>query len=197
MKQNPRIYTYKPPQPQTCFLSFRSSYVRYNTQIFQTQQIPKPNSSFHLADLSSLPGCAAIIPHSQPGRYLGGPVESFLSPTSHILSVSKLCPFDSPICPFLSNPTVPVSVQGRGSSSFSRATVFLGLYSPLVVFLSKPFSTSFQHSPSIMPTLPSPCMRLTRTSLLPKIVVLQVWYLDSSVSITRELVRNADSQAPL
>ena len=161
----------------------------------------KPNRSPNQIHRFTLQTC----PHSQGvplssrihSQVPGVPVESFLSPTSHILSVSKLCLFDSPICPFLSNPTVSVSVQGRGSSSFSRATVFQGLYSPLVVFLSKPFSTSFQHSPSIMPTLPSPCMSLTGTSLLPKIVVLQVWYLDSSVSITRELVRNADSQVPL
>ena len=124
-------------------------------------------------------------------------MESFLSPTSHILSVSKLCLFDPPICHFLSNPIVTVSVQGRGSSSFSRATVFQGLYLPLVMFLSTPFSTSFQHGPSNMPTLSSPCLRSTGASLLPKIVVLQVWCLDSSVSITRELVRNADSPAPL
>ena len=159
----------------------------------------KPNRSPNQIHPFALQTC----PHSQGAprsatrihsQVPGEPHGVFLFPYP---AVSKLCPFDPPICPFLSNPIVTVSVQGRGSSSFSRATAFQGLYLPSVMFLSKPFSTSFQHGPSIMPTLSSPCLRLTGTSLLPKIVVLQVWCLDRSISITRELVRNADSQAPL
>lgn len=163
MKQNPRIYTYKPPQPQTCFLSFRSSYVRYNTQIFQTQQIPKPNSSSPCR-LVLTPRCAAIIPQdSQPGRYWG-PCGVFLVPHLPYPVSQQVMSVDSHLS-FSLQSHCPCFSSGQGFIIFLQGHCLLGLYSPLVVFLSKPFSTSFQHSPSIMPTLPSPRMRLTRLSV--------------------------------
>ena len=108
----------------------------------QTQQILKPNSSSTLPYPQDAPPSTWV---HKPGTW--GLLCSSLSLTSHIQSVSKLCWLDRSICRLLQF-IVIVLVEDRGSSSFSRTTASQVLYLPLVLFLSKPFSTSFHHGPS-------------------------------------------------
>lgn len=67
----------------------------------------------------------------------------------HIRSVSLLCCFDSSICLLQFHRfSCHCFSWGRGSSPFSRTTASQLLYLPLVMFPSKPSSTSFQYGPS-------------------------------------------------
>lgn len=72
-----------------------------------------------------------------------------------------------------SNSIVIVLLGDRGSSSFSRATASHGLSLPLVMYLSKAVSTSFQQGPS----LSFPCLRSIKSSHMPKAAVLKAWSL--------------------
>lgn len=133
---------------------FRSSHLLGTVPRCATD-ISDPQTKLVLS-LCTPPLCLIPSMHHRPpmcsSQLHGGPSRVFLVPTSGILyqQLMSLGPSTLPSSNFI----VTVLVGDRGSSTFSRATAFQVLYSPLVVFLSKPFSTDFQHGPLKVQLLP-------------------------------------------
>lgn len=156
-------------------------------QIPQTQQILKPNSSSHLADLRfAWPGtweslCSPPYPSSPVSHHSA----SYLALTLHLSS----SPQSQCHC-FCWGQGLLIFLQG---CCLSSACLAFGHVSFQTFVLQLP-AWSIQSAALISSP---PCLRSTGASLLPNIVLLKVWSPDQQHQHHQELVRNAHSQALL